>query len=695
MAYVSKTSSPGETIKIIAQLNRCLYSSDKTDWRICLFKATDVGENKTPIRDTRGLSFKTVGNLAPFAIGNLYILEGVFEQTERYGEQFTLKQVMIQIKEDNLESIHAFLKSKLSAFEARELEKKYGNKVMEVLRDGTKEDHHLNPETARGIYREWAILLTHSQVANKLTEMQIPQTYHARIIEKWGEDSAKIISENYYNLMKVRGVGFIRADNIAQLNGIPINHPTRVCAAIEHAQELEELRGHTWSPFETLYYGTLQLTKVGPKKEDFPSSLAEFEKDGISRYYHPYLWEDEQDIIETLLQMAKPIENSHLSPPTREDLNEKQFLALLNATKFHVSILTGGPGTGKTYTIKNILSHYTYATLVAPTGKAAKRIEELTSHPATTIHSLLGVAGNLSSFIRGRENPLPGGVYVIDEASMVDTHLMASFLRALLPGSILIIVGDVDQLPSIGPGAVLQNLIDSGKIPTTHLTEIIRTSSTSLIAVNAQKILLGDSSFSLGEQFEWIFEENEDKIIQLVNSLIVEDPLAQILTPMHKTRVGTQTINESAQRLINPTGEAIKGTRLRVGDKVICTENDHQREIMNGDLGIIHSVSEEAKKIFVLFDADPEEIRTLPISYTENLQLAYCMSVHKSQGSEFDHVIFPIHASNKIMLQRNLIYTAITRAKKKCTLIGGQHLIHQAINKKMPLRRTGLLEGLL
>jgi exodeoxyribonuclease V alpha subunit len=404
-----------------------------------------------------------------------------------------------------------------------------------------------------------------------------------------------------------------------------------------------------------------------------------------------------------------------LFAPSAVTLDEEQMRAAEQALKEKVLVITGGPGTGKTTLLTALLAVLNRAklrfALAAPTGRAAKRICESTGEEALTIHRLLEYNPRDGGFQRDEENPLEVDFIIIDETSMVDLPLMDHLLRAIDPRSHLILLGDVDQLPSVGPGSVLRDFIDSGVVPKFVLRRIFRQDRESLIVANAHRILEGKSLW-LGENgdsrdFAFLAHESEDEILATLKTLVREQiPLAlqmnpdevvqsiQVLTPMHRGLLGTVNLNKELQALLNRNGAALEraGSRLRAGDKVMQLRNNYEKGVFNGDLGRIASIDPEdgsAKIDFIdrLVEYDCDEL--------DEITLAYATSVHKSQGSEYPAVVIPLHTSHYVMLHRSILYTAVTRGKKLVVIVGSRKALAMAIrNVRVERRNTGLTEKL-
>jgi exodeoxyribonuclease V alpha subunit len=398
------------------------------------------------------------------------------------------------------------------------------------------------------------------------------------------------------------------------------------------------------------------------------------------------------------------------------NLDEDQVSAARRALQEKVFVITGGPGTGKTTLLMSLLAILRRAkvsfALAAPTGRAAKRMTESTGEDATTLHRLLEYNPREGGFQRNADKPLQVDVIIVDEASMVDIALMDHLLAAIEPHTHLILVGDVDQLPSVGPGSVLKDLIDSQSVPVATLRRIFRQVQQSLIVVNAHRILQGQNlEFSDARErrdFDFIARESEEEILETIKELLRERipqwlgappeqivQSVQLLTPMHRGLLGTIQLNRDLQALFNPSGQAIEraGMSLRVRDKVMQLRNNYDKGVFNGDLGRIVSIDREDGKIRVDYDERAVEYES---DEWDEISLAYATSIHKSQGSEYPVVVLPLHTSHYIMLYRSILYTAVTRGKKLVIVVGSRKALGMAIrNVRVEIRNTGLKERLI
>jgi exodeoxyribonuclease V alpha subunit len=394
------------------------------------------------------------------------------------------------------------------------------------------------------------------------------------------------------------------------------------------------------------------------------------------------------------------------------ELDPQQCAAIATAVQHPVAVITGGPGTGKTTILRGALSlmqrRGLKVGLAAPTGRAARRLTETTGAKARTIHRLLEFSPQKEGFVRCEENPLAEDVIIIDEVSMVDVPLMASVCAALKPSASLLLVGDADQLPSVGPGLVFHDILNSDSIPVARLDQIYRQAENSLIVQNAHRILSGKIPLPPREDvadpdFFVIQLERPADILAAVEAMIARripqkfglDPVydIQILVPMHRGDLGAQVLNERIQSLLNPHGTSFPGKPgLRVGDRVIQTKNDYELDVANGDVGILLGPGPEDGSILVRFgDRD----LCFPKERTDSLKLAYALSIHKSQGSEYPAVIIPLHTQHFMMLKRNLLYTAVTRGRKLVVLVGSARAVQIATQRNDAVHRYTLLDGLL
>ena len=565
-----------------------------------------------------------------------------------------------------------------------------------------------------------------------------------KIVRKYGPDAIAIIKANPYRLCRdIWGIGFATADKIALSVGIPKDSPLRARATLAYTLEAEaEDGGHCWTYENDLLLHANELTEIPTEilGEALEAEIAEghlvaeggsageagttwAERHDVTAPRRIYLkslyWAERQTAghvrrILTSPCAFKPIDAGKAVAWWEEKagftLANQQATALERCLKSKFSIITGGPGVGKTTIIRALVDIYTARklrlVLAAPTGRAAKRMAESVGAPAQTIHRLLKWNPVTNTFTYNEENRYEADVFIFDETSMIDVKLANDLLAAIPDAAAVVWVGDTDQLPSVGAGSVLGDLIASGVVASTRLDKIFRQDSSGLIVVNAHHVNAGEPLEVRQGDTDFYFMRCEDpttcvqRAIDFMTTRIPRkfglDPLAdvQILTPMRRNLLGTENLNVELQKALNPTGDAIVrgGTTFRVGDRVMQLRNNYDKDVYNGDVGFVKAVDPAERKLVVLFDGRP-------VAYDpgdlDELVLAYAMTIHKSQGSEYPAVIVILHTQHYVMLQRNLLYTAITRGKKLVLLMGVPYAIDQAIkNNTVRERRTSLAERL-
>lgn len=540
------------------------------------------------------------------------------------------------------------------------------------------------------------------------------------IEEKYGERYAKgVIERNPYQLAEdIDGVGFKRADEVAEKLGYGKEDPRRIRAGLKFAlQEQMQAAGHCCMPRVMLaakaaHKNVLDID-IEIVKPEIDAAIADgLLVEDMDALYLPRYREAEEYVagsITSLLRSTRQYGDTdaivnEAQRQTGIKYNEQQREAIRMAATEGVMILTGGPGTGKTTTLRGmlaVLTHYGYTyELCAPTGRAAKRMSEMTHQEAKTIHRMLEFQEG--KFSRDESNPLSADVIICDEASMVDLLLMQSLLKAIKPTAKFIIIGDNDQLPSVGPGRVLGDLIDSGKVPTVKLTQIHRQAEGSYIIYNAHRIINGNFPILDNKNSKDFFFDNvedEEKAAQEVISLVRSRLPAkypgkeiQVLCPNRKNSTGCNMLNVIMQEALNPEGPATEhhGTIYRKGDRVMQTKNNYQKGVFNGDVGTVTAA--DGDSIYVMFD-DGDTAQHYADEELGELDLAYATTIHKSQGSEYDIVVIVLMKSASIMLQRNLLYTAVTRAKDVCLIVGQKQAIYTCIAEwRMTPRITRLKE---
>ena len=583
-----------------------------------------------------------------------------------------------------------------------------------------------------------------------LQQYGISTTLAVKIYNFYGARIYSVLKENPYQMAEdIEGVGFKTADEIASRAGIRTDSDFRIRSGILYVLLQASSEGHTYLPMEELTNRTSQLLEVdGEHIEKHYMNLAidrkiiMRQKDDSTQIYATVFYHMEANTAAMLkkLDVSYDVKDSeierrikHIEKQTNIELDEQQICAVKEAVRNGLLIITGGPGTGKTTTINTIIRYFEMEGmdifLGAPTGRAAKRMSETTGFEARTIHRMLEVNGGVEGtggFERNEQNPLETDVIIIDEMSMVDITLMHALLKAVLAGTRLILVGDVNQLPSVGPGCVLKDIIESNQFHTVKLNKIFRQASTSDIIVNAHKINNGEEVVLDNKSMDFFFLKRyeADKIINVTLQLIKQklpkfvdasEYDIQVLTPTRKGLLGVERLNTVLQMYLNPEDSSKRekeygGTIFREGDKVMQIKNNYQLEweirskyglcidkgtgVFNGDTGIIEEINYFAETMTVSFDEG--KMVEYPFKLLEELELAYAITIHKSQGSEYPAVVIPLFQGPRMLLNRNLIYTAVTRAKKCVTIVGDDEVFQTMVHNTSQLKRySGLLDRLI
>lgn len=582
-----------------------------------------------------------------------------------------------------------------------------------------------------------------------LQQYGISTTLAVKIYNTYGQEIYGILKENPYRMADdVEGVGFRTADEIASRVGIRTDSDFRIRSGIQYALLQASNEGHTYLPMPELTQRASNLLQIEPEYiEKHYMNLAMDRKiimrqvDDTTQIYASSFFYMEANTATMLKKLNASFDVPdieieerlrQIEKLTKMDLDEHQVEAVKEAVRNGLLVITGGPGTGKTTTINTIIRYFELEGmdifLAAPTGRAAKRMSETTGFEARTIHRMLelngGMEGN-AGFERNEQNPLETDVIIIDEMSMVDISLMYALLKAIAAGTRLILVGDVNQLPSVGPGSVLKDIIDSNEFHTVKLTKIFRQASTSDIIVNAHKINRGEPVSLDNKSMDFFFLKRyeADKIINVTLQLIKQklpkfvgasEYDIQVLTPMRKGLLGVERLNGILQMYLNPADKRKRekehgSTIFREGDKVMQTKNNYQLEweirskyglcidkgtgIFNGDMGIIEEINDFAETLTVSFDEG--RMVEYPYKLLDELELAYAVTIHKSQGSEYPAVVIPLLSGPRMLMNRNLLYTAVTRAKKCVTIVGNDTTFHQMIENNSQLKRySGLRDRL-
>ena len=697
-----------------------------------------------------------VGLFSVLAEGELVQVSGYMKEHPLYGEQLQVEQYELLAPEDET-AMERYLGSGaikgIGAAMAARIVRKFKGDTFRII-----EEEPERLAEVKGISEKKAIEISAQMEEKKdlrqammfLTQYGISVPLAVKIYQQYGNRTYQVVEENPYRLADdISGIGFKIADEIASRIGIHTDSDYRIRSGLLYVLLQATGEGHTCLPKEDLLHRASAL--LGVEEEQMETQLMNLcmdrklvmkEQNGKVMVWYGQYYYMELNVAKMLhdLNLECEMEESQivkkLSKVEKQasiTLDEMQRKAVVEAVKNGVLVITGGPGTGKTTTINAIIRYFETEDmeilLAAPTGRAAKRMTEATGWEAVTIHRLLELSGvpsddrSTASFERNEENPLEADVIIIDEMSMVDIFLMNALLKAVSVGTRLILVGDINQLPSVGPGCVLKDIIRAGSCPVVQLTRIFRQASQSDIIVNAHKINRGEHVILDNKSRDFFFLQRQDPnvILRVVLALVQEKMPRyvdarptdiQVLTPMRKGSLGVENLNEMLQRYLNPPSpeknekETARG-RFREGDKVMQIKNNYQIEwearnrygiaidkgtgIFNGDMGIVQQIDLLAETMEVLFD----DYRTVTYSFQmlEELELAYAVTIHKSQGSEYPAVVIPLLTGPRMLMNRNLLYTAVTRARSCVTLVGSPETFAQMIdNASEQTRYSGLYD---
>lgn len=712
------------------QIERITYTNEENGYTIARVRVAGERDLVT-----------AVGNLLAPVPGEVIHMTGEWSTHAKYGRQFRIHQYRT-LAPASIAGIEKYLGSGMikgiGPVMAGRIVRTFGEDTLEVIDrrvEELAEVEGVGKKRIDMIRRAWEDQKEIRDVMIFLQAHGVSSAYATRIFKQYGRDSISVVKENPYRLATdVFGIGFVTADKIAEKLGFSKDSPTRVEAGVLYVLNRMADEGHVYYPYEPFIAKCREILDVSDelvaqgigavsladriRLEDLNEGLEAFQANHKAVYLTPY------HVAETSVaaRLGSLLRARSVMRRVETDkalawvqnrlaviLAERQSEAVRCALESKSMVITGGPGTGKT-TIINAVLHIVSRLgiriqLAAPTGRAAKRMTEATGMEAKTIHRMLEFSMQKRGFQRNERNPLECDFLVVDEASMIDTLLMHHLVKALPLSATLILVGDVHQLPSVGAGNVLRDIIQSGVLPVVTLEHIFRQARESRIIVNAHRILHGTipplKTDRPEEDFHFIQQEDPEQVIRIIQELVREriparfhlDPVddIQVLTPMHRGTVGAENLNRVLQETLNPQGNSVsRGNRcFRVGDKVMQIRNDYDREVFNGDIGRIQEVDVETREVLVAFEGRP-----VPYDFSDldELAPAYAVSVHKSQGSEYPAVVIPLLTQHYVLLQRNLIYTAVTRGKHLVVIVGTAKALAIAVKNDRTNKRHSYLD---
>jgi exodeoxyribonuclease V alpha subunit len=725
LAFVNVASTNLQALK--GTIERITYYNEENGYTVARF----VPEGKS-------YTVTVIGNLMGASVGESLALEGLWTNHPQHGRQFEIRHFALQLPA-TVEGLRKYLGSGLikgiGPVTAERIVKHFGMDTLDIIEASVErlnEVEGVGPKRIGIIRRGWAEQKQIKEVMMFLQSHGVSTSLAVKIYREYGDGAIHVLSNDPYRLARdIYGIGFLTADKIARALGMSLEDPARIEAGIRYVLSGFGDDGHVFARREELIPAAVEALGVAaelvagalPRLVQAEEIVVEDEAVYLTPFFRA-----EVGVANRLCQIntgkLSRLEEfrgldwekafAWLATKNRIELTARQQEAVKTALTSKVSILTGGPGTGKTTTVRAVIQllkakRHTFK-LAAPTGRAAKRLSEATGEPAQTLHRLLEFKpfeGN--KFLRDRDNPLDADLIIVDELSMIDILLMNALLKAIDITSHLMFVGDPDQLPSVGAGNVLKDLIVSGVAPVVSLDVIFRQSETSLIVTNAHRINQGEMPFFTPVAQDFFFfnesepEEAAARVVELVKERIPRkfrlDPLedVQVLSPMHRGLVGVGELNLRLQGALNPPDAGKRewrhGSRVfRVGDKVLQTRNNYAKDVFNGDLGHIVKLDLENQSLTVDFDG-----RRIDYEFSELDELlhAFALCVHKSQGSEYRAVVIPILTQHYMLLQRNLLYTAVTRARELVVLVGTKRAIAIAVhNDKIAQRNSRLAQRL-
>lgn len=706
-------------VKLRCVVEHITYQNQENGWSVMKVKVKGYDNLVT-----------LTGSLLDVPVGSVLLVDGDWRVDPKYGQQF-VAQSWTEVMPATLYGIEKYLGSGLvkgiGPVYAKAIVSRFGLETIDIIENDIErllEVPRLGKKRMEKIRESWEKQKDIKEVMVFLQGHGVSTAFAAKIYRKYEKESIAKVKENPYQLADdIWGIGFKTADGIASKMGYEKNDPRRCRSGILYTlNELAE-EGHVYAEPEQLVDAAVKLLEAdeSPVRQALASMIEanDVVLDNEVIYLPPFYHAENGSAkrLQSLLSDTS-LFNADIAAEPKAEYGAKpggivyddvQQAAIQKALDSKVMVLTGGPGTGKTTTTQGIIeafkARHMSILLAAPTGRAAKRMTEATGMEAKTIHRLLEY-NPMDGYKRNDENPLDGDALIVDECSMIDILLFYNLMKAIPSNMRLILVGDIDQLPSVGAGNVLRDIIDSQQIPVVRLTRIFRQAQSSRIVMNAHAINAGqfpNIKNGLDTDFFFINQEDADEIVKLIIGL-VRDRLpktygypskeVQVLTPMQRGTVGAGNLNIELQNALNPTGLSLArgGYTFRQGDKVMQIRNNYDKNVFNGDIGYITAVDTTERTLSITFD---NRVVEYDITELDEIVLAYAVTIHKSQGSEFPVVVMPVTMKHFVMLQRNLIYTGITRAKKICVLVGTTKALTYAIrNNTVSKRNTKLKERL-
>ena len=707
-------------------IERIIYYSPDTGYTVCKF----ILEN--------GQSMTVVGSFPPLSPGEVLKIKGKWVINPKFGQQFKVEN-FLPVLPASVKGIEKFLSSGLikgiGPVLARRIIKRFGAGTIDILSknpDKLREVEGVGRVKLKEIKKSW---VEHQHIRDLIIFLQghnISTNLATKIYRQYGEKSFQVLKTNPYQVcLDIWGIGFRTADQMALKLGMSPSSSERIKAYIRYLLEKDNEQGHVFSFQKDLEKNCMEELEV--EEEKIKEALEELKKqksviaekvDSETSIYLPFFYKAEEEVVRSIHKLSSlpfltpDFDIDSAISDVEEELSLQFSLMQKRAIKecFNkkMLVITGGPGTGKTTIIKAVVDIFhkwgREVLLAAPTGRAAKRLTEATQKEAKTIHRTLEYNPKFGTFRRGEKYPLNGDALIIDEFSMVDLPLMYYLIKAVPSSMRLIMVGDKDQLPSVGPGNLLQDIIESQKVEVVRLDEIFRQEKDSLIVVNAHRVNRGQSLIyppkgKKDADFYFIHQEDEQKVFNTIMSLCAWripkrfnlhplSPEIQVISPMYRGLIGVDNLNSEMQKKLNRFREGLKiGNReIRVHDKVMQIRNNYEKEVFNGDIGIVSHIDKQRYRVFVDFYG---RVVVYEREEMDDLTLAYAVSVHKSQGSEYQTVVMPLLTQHYIMLQRNLFYTALTRAKKLSVIVGSYKALYIAIKNDKPVKRNCLIRDKL